>query len=348
MQKINQAATQIFHIIHQNFLFIILSSYLIAVFLPDFGIEIRKITITDFTDFHIGLPKLMLAFLLFNAGLGVKLKNLKTVVFKPMTLLFGIITKICVPVFLVFILALILSTWHNPNEAQNILLGMIVVIAMPIANSTPTWTQNVDGNIALSLGLVFFSTMLSPIITPLIIQFSKSYLFGVFKEDMLTLIDWQTSLFLIISIVIPSLTGMLLQKVLGEEKVESIKPLMKLTNLVVLILLIYSNASISLPQIISHPDLDYHFLIIIITIIISALMFISGFVVSSLIGLKKKEQVSFVFATGMSNNGAGLILLSAALPQYPEALLPLIFFNLFQQIFASTSTMFFSNKELVS
>ncbi len=56
--------------------------------------------------------------------------------------------------------------WSEPIEAQHILVGLALVAAMPIAGGSTAWAQNANGNLALSLGLVLFSTILSPIITP--------------------------------------------------------------------------------------------------------------------------------------------------------------------------------------
>ena len=57
--------------------------------------------------------------------------------------------------------------WHNPDEVQNILVGLALVASMPIAGSSTAWAQNADGDLALSLGLVLGSTLLSPLTTPL-------------------------------------------------------------------------------------------------------------------------------------------------------------------------------------
>ncbi len=55
-----------------------------------------------------------------------------------------------------------MDAWHNPDEVQNILVGLALVASMPIAGSSTAWSQNADGDMALSLGLVLGSTLLSP------------------------------------------------------------------------------------------------------------------------------------------------------------------------------------------
>ena len=41
---------------------------------------------------------------------------------------------------------------------------------MPVANSSVGWTQNADGNLALSLALVVLSISLSPVVAPTLLS----------------------------------------------------------------------------------------------------------------------------------------------------------------------------------
>ena len=73
----------------------------------------------------------------------------------------------------IFPVTLLMGLWYEPDEAQLILVGLALVAAMPIAGASTAWAHNSNGNLALSLGLVLSSTVLSPIITPL-----SLYVFG--------------------------------------------------------------------------------------------------------------------------------------------------------------------------
>ncbi len=104
----------------------------------------------------------MLSFLLFNAGLGTRLEELGDLKKNPALLVVGILANLLIPVAYIFLFSIVGRTWHNPDELQNILVGLALVAAMPIAGSSTAWSQNVNGNLALSLGLVITSTILSP------------------------------------------------------------------------------------------------------------------------------------------------------------------------------------------
>ncbi|MDP1595031.1 MAG: hypothetical protein Q8L80_12420, partial [Gallionella sp.] len=68
------------HTIHRYFICIIIASYFIAALLPGFGIWMREVDLGGIVLFQnqidFSLPPLMLSLLLFNAGLGVKTKEI--------------------------------------------------------------------------------------------------------------------------------------------------------------------------------------------------------------------------------------------------------------------------------
>lgn len=79
----------------------------------------------------------------------------------------GVAANTLLSLVFTLIAAAILAVWHNLDEVQNILVGLALVGSMPIAGSSTAWSQNADGNLTLSLGLVLTSTLLSPVLTPL-------------------------------------------------------------------------------------------------------------------------------------------------------------------------------------
>ena len=57
--------------------------------------------------------------------------------------------------------------WAVDGEATaGLLVGLALVAAMPVANSSVGWTQSAGGNLALGLALVVVSISLSPWVTP--------------------------------------------------------------------------------------------------------------------------------------------------------------------------------------
>ncbi len=338
---LNKRISQISSFFHDYFLWIVLAFYVIATFLPGWGQEIRNISFGNLTWFdnssvQLSLPFLMLSFLLFNAGLGIKTEELKKLPSYLMVLLLGFAALIIVPILIIFMVHLGMMFWHDQEEVQNILVGLAVIASMPIASSSTAWAQNSDGNMALSIGLVVLSTLLSPFTAPLMLHFVGLLTYGDYSEDLHELASNGTGAFIIFSIIMPCLLGIIFHYLIGEEKIKHIKPGLKLTNSIILITLIYSNAALSLPNaLLIEPDLDFLLIIFLITIVMCVIAFGSGYFISHVFKLDTSEEASIMYALGMKNNGGGLVLVSMALADHPLVMLPLIFYNLSQQVIAS-------------
>jgi BASS family bile acid:Na+ symporter len=336
--------TLLFHFIHRHFIWFLIGSYLIAGLFPAWGLWIRNVAIPDLDLFQedaaLTLPMLMLAFLLLNAGLGVETSQLRELRRNPLALLTGLAANLLAPLAFIFVVSQTMRLWHNPEEVQNILVGLALVASMPIAGSSTAWSQNTNGNLALSLGLVLLSTFLSPMTTPLGLHAVGWMARGSYAEELHALAGYGTGAFLIICVLVPSLVGIGLHWLLGEARIAAAKPHLKLLNSVNLLLLSYSNASVSLPQTITNPDWD--FLAVTLTIVVSLclLAFASGWVVARTLAVDFGEQVSLMFGLGMNNNGTGLVLASIALAAHPLVMLPIIFYNLVQHLVAGCVDFF--------
>jgi BASS family bile acid:Na+ symporter len=147
----------ILRLIHRHFIWMIISSYIVAAMMPGFGLWIRNVSFGG----AISLPLLMLAALLLNAGLGVKTEELTRLLRKPFVLLCGVSCNLMIPLAFIVAVSFLMHIWHDQEEIQQILVGLALVAAMPIAGASTAWSQNANGSLALSLGLVLGSTTLS-------------------------------------------------------------------------------------------------------------------------------------------------------------------------------------------
>jgi BASS family bile acid:Na+ symporter len=326
------------HLIHEHFLWLLLASYAVAAVWPSFGLGIRNLSLGRLSLFHesmhVTLPTLMLGFLLLNAGLGVDVYDLRQMAGKPILWLTGLAANLAIPIVFIALISLAMGIWHNPDEVQNILVGLALVASMPIAGSSTAWSQNADGDLVLSLGLVVGSTLLSPFTTPLAMHAVGLLAEGEYAADLHELAAHGTGLFLSLCVIVPSLLGMLLRQLIGEARVQGLKPWLKLANALNLILLCYSNAAISLPQAIAHPDADFLVVILLITSGLCLITFGAGWTIGRLVGAGVAQRTALMFALGMNNNGTGLVLASLSLAGHPRVLLPIIFYNLVQQVVA--------------
>jgi BASS family bile acid:Na+ symporter len=315
-------------------LWLLLATYVLGALSPRPGVALRDLRIGTVGAVPVSLPMFLLGFLLVVAGIGTDLGQLKDLLRRPSLLAAGLFANALYPIVFALAVSLALTAWHNPEEAQNILVGLAMIGAMPIAGSSTAWSQNADGNLALSLGLVLFSTGLSPLVTPAGLHAIGAITKGDYSEDLHELAREGSSAFLFLAVVLPSALGLGLRALLGRQRAARALPVLKALNLVDLLVLNYSNAAVSLPQAVRNPDWDFLVLVVGITAAMCVGAFVCGWLVARLFRAAHGDETALMYGLGMNNNGSGLVLASAALSDHPLVLLPIIFYNLVQQIAA--------------
>lgn len=324
--------------VHHHLLWFLICAYAIAAVFPRAGLWIRTLSFRDIEVFqtktHGSLLLLLLATLMFNAGLGVKAAHLRALGQKVWVLIAGLSANLLIPLLYIFCVSLGLHFWHNPEEAQHILVGLALVAAMPIAGASTAWAQNSNGNLAVSLGLVLFSTLLSPIITPM-----AFYIFGeMASEEYETVLHhlaaYGSGTFLGVWVVLPSVLGLAVRWAVPQGVLSAVMPYLKLINSLVLLVLNYSNASVSLPQAIADRDVDFLAVTLGITTGLCLTAFAAAYWLSCVFKTDLAERVSLMYGLGMNNNGTGLVLASLAVASFPRVMVPIIFYNLVQHLVA--------------
>lgn len=323
---------------HRNLLRLIVGSYALAATLPAAGLWIKNTEIVDLTlaggRWTASLPKLLLAVLLFNAGMRIKASRVGRIARRPGVVVAGLAANLIVPLLFLAAMVPALQAWHNPEEAAVVLVGLALVTAMPIAGSSTGWSHAADGDMALSLGLVLGSTLLSPFTTPATLHALGAIAPGRYGRELHLLADRDTGAFLAFWVLVPSVLGLLVRFALGETRTEAVERRLKVVAPLTLLVLCYANASSCLPGVIRQPDWD--FLAIIVTFVsgLCVLTFSAGYALARVLRVDPGQRAALMFGLGMNNNGSGLVLASVALGAQPSALLPIIVYNLAQHLVA--------------
>ncbi|MBK9946598.1 MAG: bile acid:sodium symporter [Nitrospira sp.] len=324
--------------IHHHLLWFLIGAYTLSAIWPIAGLWIRHISFGDLRivneTLHVSFLLFLLATLMFNAGLGVKSSHLRSLAKKTGVLSAGLTANLIIPMAYIYLVTLIMRLWYEPDEAQHILVGLALVAAMPIAGASTAWAQNSNGNLALSLGLVLASTLLSPVLTPVALYTFGEMATEEYEQVIHTIAAYGSGAFLGLWIVLPSLLGLAVRFVMPEATLTAIMPFIKLINAVVLLLLNYSNGSVSLPQAVADRDYDFLAVTLAITAGLCITAFSAGYGLSRLFKVDDAERVSLMYGLGMNNNGTGLVLASLVLASYPQVMVPIIFYNIIQHLVA--------------
>ena len=337
--NVSRTIAHIQHAIHKYFIWMVITSYVVAVFFPQPGLWIREVNFGTAhlfgADLHFSLPPILLGLLLFNAGIGLKTSELKDLLHYSRLLLVGFLGNLSVPLAFIAIISFTMKLWHNPDEVQQILTGLALIASMPIAGASTAWSQNVNGNLALSLGLVLMTTLLSPALTPLALHTGGLFTSGDYSEDLHEIAAHGAIGFLGAWVILPSIMGRASGWAIGAKSAALASPYLKFANSIILLLLNYSNASISLPTMFTSPDLDFIAIMIIIVGLLCLIMFGSGYLIARAFGVDRSGTASLMFGLGMNNNGAGLVLASLTPADHPGVMLPIILYNLIQHLMAA-------------
>src|SRR5690242_18763848 len=87
--------------LHHHFLWFLSGAYVLAGIAPSPGLWLRGLHLGDLVGvgqhLRVTLPSVMLALLLFNAGLGVQTERLRNLTRRPVILLAGLLGNLAVP-----------------------------------------------------------------------------------------------------------------------------------------------------------------------------------------------------------------------------------------------------------
>jgi len=337
---------------HRHFFWLLISAYVAAGAVPEPGLRLRTINFGQVgilgESFCLTMPLLLLGTLLFNAGLGVQPRKVYSLLRVPRLLILGLTANSIIPIAFMYLGEPILGLWHDPVESQSILLGLALVAAMPIAGSSTAWSQHSNGDVALSLGLVLFSTLLSPLTTPFVFRAVSPLLSFDNSGDIQAFCSSGTSVLLGLFVMTPALCGVMVRSMVGEARLLPVQPTLKLTNAACLLLLIYSNAAVSLPESVAHPDVDFLVLVSLCVFGLCATTFVAGWLLGHWLHAENSQQMALMFGLGMNNNGAGLVLASFLLGAHPQVMLPIIVYNLVQHMVAGFAVRIMRSRELAS
>ena len=128
--------------------------------------------------------------------------------------------------------------------------------------------------------------------------------------------------------------GIAVRSLFGEKRIGKVLPYLKLVGVLDLLFLNYSNAAIALPQAFAHPNFYFLGMVIVSTLSLCVCSFFAGWKIAKYHRSGLKDQASLMYGLGMNNNGSGLVLASTQLHAHPLVMLPIIFYNLEQQIIA--------------
>lgn len=307
------------------FLILLFAVYVLAAVLPAPHAVISPVA-------GVRTSQLVLAVLLFVAGLRMAVPTDRDDLGRCGTLIgVGVIGRL-LPMTGVLACLTLLSAGGASTPAIDIAVGLTLVAAMPTANTSTAWTRRSSGDLAVCVGVVVATTMLSP----LMISTAMAVVDGstgqslaggfTFRAVALGVVAW---------VVLPIVVGIVAGRTLGLASGKPLSSVGSSSTLAALLLLNYINASQSLPSVLERGGAAALLWAACGAVALVPLCYGVGVAAARLRGASPAQAVALVYAVGMSNTGLASTLAAAAFPGRPATLYPIVLCTLLQHIVAA-------------
>ena len=265
----------------------------------------------------------LLGVIMFGMGLTLSPHDFHIVLSRPKDILTGCLAQFTVMPLLAWGLAWVFAL---PKELA---LGVMLVGCCPGGTASNVITYLAKGDLALSVGMTATSTLLAPIMTPLLV-----WLLAGTMVDVDTLGMLQSIVYVVIA---PIIVGLLCQSFLP-----------KLTKSVVPYLPAFSSIVIAyvVGIVVSHnaDRLLVGGLIVILVVMMHNLLGLStGFLIGKLLHIAKPKCVALSIEVGMQNSGLASSLAVLHFAAYPLASVPGAIFSVWHNISGALAAKFYTS-----
>lgn len=309
-------------------------TYVAAALLPAPGLWLRHPHATGIAELSLRTPQLLLALVLFGAGLQVPLRELRLLLRRPAALLAGLALHILVPLLIVPGVALALRLSPDHDGGSGMIAAMILVVAMPVAAGATVWTAKGDGDQPTAVGLVLASTLVSPLTVPLTLAVLCPLLQGDYAGRLAVAAHSAGNAFALTSVVLPCAAGILCRLALPARALTGLLGIAVPAALPASLLLTYVNASGVLGPFLRHPRPVLLLAALGVAATVCGLSFTLGRVAARALRLDARAGASVTLACGMNNSSASAVLITTTLPDRPHILLPVLAYGLLQKVAA--------------
>jgi len=247
-----------------------------------------------------------LGIIMFGIALGIRLKNFKKVIKFPKPFLVGVVSQFILLPAVSFLLVVLLKDYIT----QSVALGIILVAACPGGNISNFISSLAKGNVELSVSLTATSTLMAVFMTPLnfafwgrlFINYSNTHgVSALLKPLTIDKAEMFYTVFILLGV--PIVLGMLFAWKFPNITKKIIKPIQRISIVVFMSFVIIA--------FIKNYDyfINYIAWIMIVVLIHNAVALLTGFTISSIFGIKRRNRRSITIETGIQNSGLALVLL---------------------------------------
>ena len=304
---------KICHYISDYMGILVLAAAVLALFFPN-GLQHVRPTIINY----------MLGVVMFGMGLTLNLKDFRIVFSRPKDVFIGCLAQFTIMPLMAWMLARIFSL----DEALT--LGVVLVGCCPGGTASNVITYLAKGDLALSVGMTGVSTLLAPILTPLLTWALAGKSIQVDVASMFLSILWV--------VILPIIVGLIVKTIwprFTEKATDYLPAVSSLAIAFIITIIISANAN----------KLLVGGLLIVIVVILHNLCGLGlGYLIGCLLGLTETKKRAISIEVGMQNSGLASSLATIHFAAYPLATIPGALFSVWHNISGTLFAYFFKRR----
>ncbi len=254
----------------------------------------------------------LLGVVMFGMGLTLKLSDFRVVFSHPKDVCIGTAAQFTVMPLLAYLLA---KAFSLPPELA---VGVILVGTCPGGTSSNVMTYLCKGDVALSVGMTAVSTVLAPVVTPLL---TYLYAGATVHVDLLSMF-----LSIIQVVILPIALGFAVNRFCGRfaERAVDVLPLV---STLAIVAIVGAVVSVNAGRLLSCG-----LLILVIVVLHNVLGYLLGYTAARALRLSNAKCRTVAIEVGMQNSGLATSLATVHFAQYPLATIPGAVFSVWHNV----------------
>ena len=266
----------------------------------------------------------MLGVIMFGMGLTLKGEDFRVVFSRPRDVIIG-----CVAQFTVMpLLAFALSKLFALDEA--LMVGVILVGCCPGGTASNVITYLAKGDLALSVGMTAVSTLLAPLLTPLLVLLFAGRAVDVNVVGMLLSILWV--------VILPIALGLLVRHLwpaVSRHAADYLPAISSLAICVIVMIVIAANAG----RLLSGGAV-----VVAVVVLHNVCGLGLGYLTGWMLGLDKAKRRAISIEVGMQNSGLATSLAAIHFASMPMAAVPGAIFSVWHNISGAVLARLYARK----
>ena len=247
-----------------------------------------------------GYITILLGIVMFGMGLTLRAVDFKLILTNPKPVLIGVAAQFIIMPLTAFAIAYLLQL---PSELA---AGLVLLGSVPGGTASNVMVYLAKGNVPLSITMTSFSTLLAPLMTPVLLLLLAGQWMPVNAMDMFMSI--------VQVIIVPIVLGLLIKKLLptAVEKSANIVPLISVLAIIIIVSAVVAG---NVDNIASAGPLVF-----VGVFLHNGAGLLLGYYAAKMMKLSKSDCRAISIEVGMQNSGLGVALATAHLG--PLAALP--------------------------